>query len=164
MAGRRDTMHQELHDLFVQDQAGRQGGMRPGVAECDRQRRRRLTELLAAGALQEATDYWHAAMLLQHGDTLDDYWQAHDLAKRGATLGHAGCRWLAAAAYDRWLVSQGKPQRFGTQSRTVDGRLALYPVDPTTTDAERAEWLVKPLADLRPSEPSHLLQGDTRKR
>jgi hypothetical protein len=38
----------------------------------------------------------------------------------------------------------------------IDGRLELCEVDPATTDAERTEWLVKPLAELRPDEPSNL--------
>ncbi len=152
-------MNQELRDLFEQDQADRQGGMHAGVGERDRQRRERLADLIAGDALQDADDHWHAAMLLQHSDSLDDYWHAHDLAKHGAALGHVVCRWLAAAAYDRWLVTQGKPQKFGTQSRMVDGRLELCVVDPATSDTERAEWLVKPLAELRPDAPSNLRQG-----
>ncbi len=149
-------MNQELRELFEQDQADRQGGMHQGMAERDGQRRQRLAELMAGAALQDADDNWHAAMLLHHSGNLDDNWRAHELAKQGAALGHSGSRWLAAAAYDRWLVTQGKPQKFGTQFRMINGRLELSPIDPATTGAERAEWNVKPLAELRPGEPSTL--------
>jgi hypothetical protein len=152
-------MNQGLRELFEQDQADRQGGMHPGVVDRDRRRRERLAMLVAGGALQDADDFWHAAMLLQHGNSLDDYWRAHELAKQGAALGHSGCRWLAAAAYDRWLVNQGKLQKYGTQARTVNGHLELCAIDPATTDAQRAVWLVKPLAELRPRESSMLRPG-----
>lgn len=151
-----NSMVQELHALFEQDQADRHGGLHAGMGERDRRRRERLTVLLTEDSFQDAADNWHAAMLLQRGDSLDDYWRAHELAKHGAALGHAGCRWLAAAAYDRWLVNQGQPQKFGTQSRTIGGHLVLCSIDPATTGAERAEGLAKPLAELRPDEPSNL--------
>jgi len=131
-------------------------GVMHGAGEASPKARNERVDIIAGDALKDAADYWHAAMLLQHGDSLDDSWRAHELAKHGAALGHAGCRWLAAAAYDRWLVTQGKPQKYGTQSRMIDGRLELCEVDPATTDAERTEWLVKPLAELRPDEPSNL--------
>ena len=43
---------------------------------------------------------------------------------------------------------QGQPQKFGTQCRLVNGRYVMWAVDPATTDAERAAWHVKPLAEL----------------
>ncbi len=41
----------------------------------------------------------------------------------------------------------GKPQKFGTQLVEVDGKWKVYDVDPATTDAERAEWGLPPLAE-----------------
>lgn len=86
-------------------------------------------------------------MVFQHGEALDDYWRAHELAKNGAELGHHGARWLAAAAYDRWLMRQGKPQKYGTQYVREGERWRLRDVDPATTDEERGEWNVPPLAE-----------------
>jgi hypothetical protein len=74
------------------------------MQERDRSRRRRLEALRAAGALRTAEDHYHAAMLLQHGETLDDARRALELARRAAALGSAPARWLAAAADDRWLM------------------------------------------------------------
>jgi hypothetical protein len=43
----------------------------------------------------------------------------------------------------------GAPQKFGTQWRARDGGRELWPVDPVTTDSERAKWGLPPLAELR---------------
>lgn len=148
-------MNEELRRLYQEDQAERQANWSGqsleffmAVRERDRARRTRADELIAAGALLDAADYFHAAMLFQHGDDLADYWRAHELAKQSADLGNRTARNLAAAAYDRWLVRQGQPQKYGTQYR-VDAerrRVILLPVDPATTDAERRAWEVPPLA------------------
>lgn len=46
-------------------------------------------------------------------------------------------------------MSLGRPQKYGTQYTLVDGRYALYPVDPATTDAERAQYDVPALAEAQ---------------
>jgi hypothetical protein len=51
------------------------------------------------------------AFLFQHSRTTDDYWKAHEL---GEAAGEEG-KWIAAAAEDRWLLSKGEKQRWGTQ-------------------------------------------------
>lgn len=56
---------------------------------------------------------------------------------------------LAAAAFDRLRLLAGRPQKFGTQWTTRDGRPELWPVDPATTDTERAKWGLPGLADLQ---------------
>lgn len=147
-------MNDELRQFFADDQAERQGvwsrrppGYWEEVTRRDRARRERAAELIAAGALREAADYYHAAMLFQHGAAVDDYRRAHELASQAAALGHRPARWLATAAHDRWLVAQGKPQKYGTQYKADDRRFELLAVDPATTDAERGEWDVPPLAE-----------------
>jgi hypothetical protein len=141
-------MNEELRILCEQDQADRRGrGIAEGGIERDRLRRRRVEELIEGGALQDAKDYFHAALVYQHGEQLEDYWRAYDLARKADALGFRTN--LAACAYDRWLMNQGKPQRFGTQSRTINGRYTMWDVDPATTDAERAEWNTPTLAELR---------------
>jgi hypothetical protein len=117
------------------------------MRERDKQRRERVTELTADGKLRTPQDFYHAAWVLNHGDTPDDSWQAHTLAVRGAELGYAPARWLAAASYDRWLMYQGKPQKYGTQYVSDGRRQRLWDVEPATTDAERAAWDVPPLAE-----------------
>lgn len=143
----------ELAGLYEADQ--RERADRPAIGmpayqelrERDRQRRERVSELIALDAISAAEDYYHAAMIFQHGDSVDDAWQAHVLARKGAELGHDRARWLAAAALDRWLMYQGRPQKYGTQFVPDGKRYRLWDLEPDTTDAERAAWDVPALAD-----------------
>jgi len=97
----------------------------------------------------DGPDHYHAAMVFQHGGSAESYRRARELALRAADLGHRPARWLAAAALDRLLVHEGRRQRYGTQYRTWGGERMLVEVDPSTTDRERAEWDVPPLAEAR---------------
>ncbi|HXM56225.1 MAG TPA: hypothetical protein VOB72_12610 [Candidatus Dormibacteraeota bacterium] len=143
-------MHDELRELHEADQADRLAAEPPpDVIDRDRRRRGRVAELLDAGAAADGADFHHAAMVFQHGDELGDYWRAHQLALRAVELGYGPGRWLAAAAYDRWLMHQRRPQKYGTQYRGAGGAWVLYDVDPATTDAERAAWDVPSLAEAR---------------
>ncbi|MCA8950131.1 MAG: hypothetical protein KDE27_11560 [Planctomycetes bacterium] len=55
---------------------------------------------------------------------------------------------FAAAGFDRLRQLDGLPQKFGTQHVERDGRRELWPVDPATTDSERAKWGLPGLAEL----------------
>jgi hypothetical protein len=140
-------VNEELSALYQQDQADRRDGLVEGVETRDERRRRRVEELLAAGALSDADDCYHAAMIFQHGSRREHYAHARALAERAVELGHRRAAWLAAAAYDRWLVVGGLLQRYGTQYRADGDRWVLCDVDPATTDRERADWDVPPLAE-----------------
>lgn len=144
-------MNEELYAIYTQDQADRTGKINVDMREHDRIRRQRVEELLTAGSIQTVEDYFHAAMVFQHGEQVDDYWKAHELALKAAEMGHGSGRWLAAASYDRWLMRQGKPQKYGTQyTKQNDSSLyTLYEVDPATTDEERAAWNVPSLAEAQ---------------
>lgn len=143
-------MHEELRRLYAEDQEDRRVNPLPAnLIERDRARRRRVGELLDAGAAQTGEDFFHAAMVFQHGEALEDYLRAHELALGASGLGYRRGRWLAAAAYDRWLVNQGRPQKYGTQYRARGDTWELSEVDPETTDAERAEWDVPSLAEAQ---------------
>ena len=86
-------MNQELYALFVADQAERND--HPAydtpeywqLRERDARRRQRVNELLAEGRLTAPDDYFHAALIFQHGETLEDIWQAHELARKAAEMG-----------------------------------------------------------------------------
>jgi len=113
----------------------------------DLQRRERVMEMAAANKFDTAEDYYHAAHIMNHGDTVEDAKNAHRFAFRSNELGYRPARWLAAASYDRWQMYQGKPQKYGT-NYVFDGREdRLWDVDPETTDEERACWDVPPLAE-----------------
>ncbi len=140
-------MNQEVAALFQQDQEERREGTY--TAESDRRRRERVTELLEAGALQDAADYFHAAVIFQHGEEAEDYRRAYELSLRAAELGHEKGRRMAANAYDRWLLAQGKPQKYGTQIICDERGCRLMELAPSTTDEERAAWDVPPLAVIQ---------------
>ena len=147
-------MNRELQELYEQDQSDRENfeqldqEQRLQMFQRDRVRRQRVEELLESKAVLTVEDYFHAAMIFQHGETTEHIWQAYELASKGAELGHPNCRWLTAAAYDRWLMRQGKPQKYGTQYTARNNEpYRLWDVDPTTTDEERARWNVPPLAE-----------------
>ena len=143
-------MNQGLRELFVADQADRNDHPAYDTAEYwqlrerDAWRRQRVNELIVQGLLTAPDDYFHAALIFQHGETLQDIWQAHELAQKAAAMvatramSYKDSRWLAAATLDRWLMYQGKPQKYGTQFVPDGKRWRLWDIDPSTTDAERA--------------------------
>lgn len=90
----------------------------------------------------------YACLLLMHSGTNDSsiYKRAHEYAKKAIKLGSNVTKWLYAASLDRWLVSQGKPQKFGTQYDTLTGIISDY--DPSTSDQERSKYGVLPLSEL----------------
>ena len=145
-------MNDELRTLYLEDQTDHGADLPPhDLAMRDTTRRARVEELVDEGRVQGPDDHYHAAMIVQRGGTPEHSWRAHVLARAAADLGVEGAaqwyqaRGLAAATYDRWLVQQGKPQRYGTQYQAREGRWELYEVDPATTDDDRASWGVPPL-------------------
>ena len=139
----------ELKALFDADQGDRQGAMGHDVAEQDRQRRGRVREIIDAGDMRTAADHFHAAMVFQHSDSPDDYKLAHDLAKKAGELdpSHRAARWLSAAAMDRYLLSVGKPQIYGTQYMIVQDVWVLQRMDESAvSDQERQALGVPTLA------------------
>lgn len=117
------TDNSELSQMYKADQSEREGANVDWTALYyhDIERRVRLHTLLAEGKVQTATDYLHAAMIYQHGQTPDDYLLAHVLAVTAISKGSRDARWLSAATMDRYLRSIWQPQVYGTQfSRSSD--------------------------------------------
>ena len=154
----------ELRAMADEDQRMRQAGDTDPQAEYDADKRHRLRvlELLAEGRIVLPEDKVRAALLLQHtsavfcdgklkSESLENYLLAHFLARSAALAGHRPARRMAALTLDRYLVFSGRPQKYGTQYRFDEkaGKEVLLEIDPATTDAERAEWDVEPLAVLR---------------
>jgi len=117
------------------------------LEEHDEQRRLRAQALIDEGRLSDADDYHHAAVLFHHSPSKEDIWQAHTLALKAVELGSQEARWLSAAAMDRWLMHNVKPQKYGTQYLWDGTRYRVWDVDPDVTDAERAKWDIIPLAE-----------------
>lgn len=148
-------MNIEIAQLYRADQADRLPHPAHGTTEYralrerDAVRRNRIREILSATTTLTKKSRYQAAMILQHSDELDDIALAHELARTSAEAGYAPARWLAAASLDRWLMYQGKPQKFGTNIVPDGIRQRVWDVDPTTTDADRAQWDVPTLAEMQ---------------
>lgn len=134
----------ELAELCQQDQAARQSDDflkdAERIAAFDRMRRLRVMRLLDDGAAKTARDHFNAALVLQHGDDPLDYKLSNELCKKAVELDGSmkEAKWLAAASWDRYLMSLGKPQWYGTQFKIVDGKYYLAEADlARVSDEER---------------------------
>jgi len=153
---RRRKLNPELARIYDEDQADRSASSYEKidwavVGPRDEARRKRVDEIVAAGGARAADDYYHAAMVYQHGNSTDEIQRAHDLAVKAVELdaNHDAAKWLAAAAEDRKLMYEGKPQKWGTQYKKIDGKWVVWQVDPAITDDQRDAWSVPPLADAQ---------------
>ncbi len=162
------SVNRELYEMYTADQSERRNADSVGwdvVSGNDARRRARARELVDAGALEVSDDFFHAAMIFQHGRDSTSYRLAYELARTASGMEHAhpSARWLTAAAWDRYLWSVGKPQIYGTQLHTVDGVWTMEPIDTTAvTDAERAAMDVPPLSAARAREARRRSGGRNR--
>lgn len=117
----------------------------------DRERNRRMREILQGDALHTANDFTNASLVMQHSPKVSGIQLAHELAVCSLLLGDRGMgRWLVAASYDRFLVQLGHPQRFGTQF----GATGLVRVDEEgICDDQRAAFGCRPLVTSRALRP-----------
>lgn len=137
---------QELQKLEEADQSDRASGSNKidwdVVGKRDAARRSRVSEILKAGEVRTADDYFNAALIFQHGDAVEDIELALALATIASRLDSSNrdAKVLSAQAWDRILVKRGKPQWYGTQffKNKVTGKWEMSPTDPTAvTDAQR---------------------------
>jgi tetratricopeptide (TPR) repeat protein len=143
-----------LYRIYSEDQADRVGDEInwDAVAERDVVRRDQVRKMLADSTVRTSEDYYHAAMIFQHGEVPEDYMRAHELALRAVEMDSTNddAKWLAAAAQDRYLWNTGKPQWYGTQFHIVDGKWTIDPIDTVkVTDEERTKWHVPSLKEAR---------------
>ena len=148
------TLDNDLKALYDADRREHQLGLVVGTPEYDamrmrdRERRRLADNILTSGTALGMDDLYHAAWLFNHGETVADAKRSFELARSAAEQGHPSAKWLSAAAYDRWLMYMGQVQKFGTQIVPDGERFRVWDVDPRTTDAERAQHDVPPIAEL----------------
>lgn len=115
-----ETDNLRLEDLFNSDQKERgQVLSTPAAVEAlkqnDAARRKELAEMMGRGEVNTAADLYRAGVIFLHGAEPKDFLAAHRLSTMGALQGHRGSRWLVAASLDRFLMSIGLPQVYGTQ-------------------------------------------------
>ena len=108
----------------------------------DLKRRIQVSELFAEGCFKSAADYYNAAMIFQHGDAPDQYYQAFIWAKRSAELGNFAGKHMSFLAVDRYLVSVGKKQLFGSQyyAKKINTCFCMQPVEKSFSDKLRKEY------------------------
>lgn len=120
------------------------------IVQRDLKRRIRVGEIFAEGCLKTTDDYAAAAMIYQHGEVPDHYFQAFIWSHRGVMLGDKKQKRLMALAIDRYLLSIGKKQLFGSQASASDvtGWCAcMEPVEPTFPPTMRQQYLGQTLSD-----------------
>jgi len=150
-AGRNNVV---LAGLMSEDQTDRRlarsGGLRAvELQERDARRRTAVLSFLRSGEVRTSDDFYAAALIFQHGDSVADHRLAHSLSTIAVMLapGAEHKEWLQAASWDRLMRSLGKPQWYGTQyTRRPDGQLVLQEMDRgAVSDAERARLRIFPL-------------------
>jgi hypothetical protein len=139
-----------LGELYIEDQSARTVETIDWneVARLDQEHQVEVMGYLQAGQVVTAFDLYYAAMIFQHGDCPEHYLLTQELTQRAINKGSGMARWLYAAATDRYLMSLGQPQLYGTQARCYpETGCFLWPVDPAITDEDRADYNVPPLAE-----------------
>jgi hypothetical protein len=151
-SNRLDRMYAALQSDVAEQ--SRQEGFDPKIAQRHAERGAAVREMVEAGEVKKGTDKFHAAVLLVETDDLELLKMSEQLAFEAAAEGVDLARRVAAEAIDKQLVKRRLPQRYGTQYEWVHVLRAwrLYPIDPLTTDADRAAMGVPPLAEIRRGE------------
>mgnify|MGYP001571946957 CR=1 FL=1 len=151
-----NKVNSEIKSLFISDQADRRN-MRFDkkslsiLKKKDKERMRELSFIIKTKKAFAPREFYMIAMLYQHGFSLSDYKKAVSFAHRGMKDGFEKAKWLYAAATDRLLMAQKKKQRYGTQYIRKRGKWDIYPVNPRTTDKERAQYNISSIKEIMES-------------
>jgi hypothetical protein len=110
----------------------------------------RVEEWAASGALKSPLDHLWAAACLVQAESPERVELAQKLAVKAALAGEPRAKAIMAQAMDKQALQENRPQPYGTQYVFLPERgvWILHDIDPETTDAERAEVGVPPLAEL----------------
>jgi hypothetical protein len=120
------------------------------VSKADQEHRVEVLGFIKDSKLATDLDFYYAAFVFQHGNCPEHYKLANELANESVKLGNEEAKWIYAASLDRYLLAIGEVQKFGTQYTSTDGcTYKLEPVDPATTDEERATYGVPSLAEAQ---------------
>ena len=116
LAASTETVNIQLSYIYKTDQGDRLALRFLKLNERDQERLQRVLELHKQGEIFSAENLYRAAMILQHGTESTHYELGYLFAKQASEMGYHDADWLSKAAYDRWMLSLGKPQEYGTQS------------------------------------------------
>lgn len=146
------TDNAELQRMYNEDQSSR---MVKNIdwtvlSKQDKEREKRVYEMIDSGLIITGKDYYNSAMIFQHGnDTLASSMAVKQMRK-AIELDSTINKWLLAAAIDRDLMRRQKPQIYGTQYVKNNGetKWRRYDIDTTqVTDIERQFYHVETLAE-----------------
>ncbi|MDX6769556.1 MAG: hypothetical protein SF051_08495 [Elusimicrobiota bacterium] len=135
-----ETDNLRLEELFAGDQKDREtvlstAAQVENLRTRDLARRKEVFEMMSQGQVNTVNDLYRAAVIMLHGAEPKEFLAAHRLAVMASVNGHKPARWLSAASLDRFLMSIGLPQTYGTQfeHNADDGRYQLrLPIDDST--------------------------------
>lgn len=148
------TDNPELKEIYQTDQSERQVEHIDWdiVLVQDSLRQIRVQQLLDSNKVQTSVDFYHAAMIFQHGLDTFASGMAVSLMRKSLELDSTADKWLLAAAIDRDLMRRKQAQIYGTQYVKMgkDAPWELYKIDSTIiSDEERKEYNVETLAEQR---------------
>ena len=141
----------ELQKIGNEEQADREWqmkGLQPTqdileeMAQHDLARRKRVGEILGEGCFKSADDYAAAFIVYQHGNTSDQYLQAFLWSKQALLMGKTKMKSDVAMAVDRYLVSLGRKELFGTQAlqANLGGCFCIQPIEDSFPEKIRSEY------------------------
>ncbi|MBN9296406.1 MAG: hypothetical protein J0I41_05310 [Filimonas sp.] len=147
----------ELKKMYEEDQGARMVANInwSELHKQDSTREKRVYEMISQGLIVTGKDYYHSAMIFQHGRDSVAYGMAVKQMRKAVELDSNVNKWLLAAAIDRELMSRNKPQIYGTQyiKKSMNAKWERYKIDSTqVTDAERKYYRVESLAEQREKE------------
>lgn len=144
----------QIQDALKSDMSDRQN-FDESVSEKDTRRRIKIAEFSVKGCLKDGEDYFAAALIFQHGILPEHYLQAVSFTNKSLSLNYLPASALREVAIDRYLMSLGRSQIFGSQitapaaykqvETDLDLEPCLWPVDktviiPTAYRQEKPEY------------------------
>ena len=132
-----ETDNLRVEELHLADQKDRENVYSSAadvsaLKERDLARRKEVSDLISRGEINTQNDLYRAAVIFLHGAEPKDFLTSHRLAVIASIQGHRAARWLCASSLDRFLMSIGLPQTYGTQfeHNEEDNRYQLrLPID-----------------------------------
>jgi len=121
------TVSEKLAHAYTTDQSDRMtiktylGIFDDNMAKRDSIRLEQVNQLYKDNQISQPLDKFYAAFVLHHSKRSELFEVAQQLANEAASVNELKdnyvAQWLAKATYDRWMVSLGKPQKYGTQDK-----------------------------------------------
>lgn len=136
-------IQKELAEISKNDQADRTTSNLE-MASNDTKRRKRVAEIAAEACLKDKDDYFTAAIVFQHGSLPEHYMQAIIYSHKAMELEHPVGEAMRQVAIDRYLMSLGYKQIFGSQITAP----AAYKIVESEKDTVACLWPIEDKINL----------------